>query len=242
MKVIIAEDDKASRKLLRHFIEALPNYKIIGEATNGEELIRLVMNEKPNLALVDIEMPLLNGMEAIKSCKKLLPTLEVIFTTGHDDYALAAFDVSAVDYIVKPIDRDRLYSALERVEKSLNINEKTIENDQSKKDKDIIIKKNNQITFLPQEEIIFIEKSDRKTFIHTNDHKYQTNEPLSYYENILDDRFMVAHRSFIINLEKLSKVETVGQMYKAHFKSYDEKAKVSKQKLMELQQLKSMKI
>lgn len=240
MKVIIAEDDKASRKLLRYFIEALPNYKIIGEATNGEELIRLVMNEKPNLALVDIEMPLLNGMEAIKSCKKLLPTLEVIFTTGHDDYALAAFDVSAVDYIVKPIDRDRLYSALERAEKSLNVNEVTTDKEQTKKD--IMIKKNNQITFLPQEEIIYIEKSDRKTFIHTNDHKYQTNEPLSYYENILDDRFMVAHRSFIINLDKLSKVETVGQMYKAHFKSYDETAKVSKQKLMELQQLKSMKI
>ncbi|WP_209121049.1 LytTR family DNA-binding domain-containing protein [Alkalihalobacillus sp. BA299] len=237
MNVLIAEDDRASRKLLKYFIENLPQFQIVGEATNGEELIRCVMDEKPDIAIVDIEMPLLDGMEAIKSCKNLLPSLEVIFTTGHDQYALAAFDVSAVDYIIKPIDRQRLYNALEKVEKRLKQSGLTPEKEQM--NKEIMIKRNNQITFLPPEEILFIEKLDRKSVIHTKDDKFETNEPLTSYENKLDTRFMVSHRSYIINLDHLSKVEAVGQMYKAHFKNYSETAKISKRKIGELRQLKT---
>ncbi|WP_332629695.1 LytR/AlgR family response regulator transcription factor [Halalkalibacter flavus] len=238
MKILIAEDDKASRKLLKCFIETLPQFQVVAEAANGEELIRSVMENKPDIALVDIGMPLLNGLEAVKSCKKLLPSLEVIFTTGHDQYALDAFDVSAVDYIVKPIERDRLYTALERVEKRLY--QSGIPSEKTSKNKDIMIKRNNQITFLPPEEILFIEKLDRKTVIHTKDNKYETNEPLTTYENVLGPRFMATHRSYLINLDQLARVETAGRMYKAYFKNYNETARVSKQKLVELQHLKSV--
>ncbi|GAE36167.1 LytR/AlgR family response regulator transcription factor [Halalkalibacter akibai] len=238
MKILIAEDDEASRKLLKCFIEMLPQFQVIAEAADGEELIRSVMENKPDIALVDIDMPLLNGLEAVKSCKKLFPSLEVIFTTGHDQYALEAFDVSAVDYIVKPIKRDRLYTALERVEKRLYQSGITSEN--ASKNKDIMIKRNNQITFLAPEEILFIEKLDRKTVIHTNDQKYETNEPLVTYENVLGPRFMTTHRSYLINLDQLTRVETAGRMYKAYFKNYHETARVSKQKLVELQHSKSV--
>lgn len=122
MKVLIAEDDLTSRKLLRHFISGLPNVEIVGEVTNGEELIRCTVTEKPDLALVDIGMPLLNGMEAIKSCKKLLPALQVIFITGCDQFALEAFSIRAIDYILKPIEKDRFYDALERASRALNCN------------------------------------------------------------------------------------------------------------------------
>ena len=237
MKVLIAEDDKASRKLLKCFIENLPRFQIVGEAINGEELIRAVMNEKPDIAVVDIEMPLLTGIKAIVTCKKLHPSLEVIFTTGHAQYALDAFEVCAVDYIVKPIKRERLYTALERAEKRLSQNSITTEKAQI--NKNLMIKRNNQITFLSPEEILFIEKSNRKSIIHTEHYKYQTNESLASYEYLLDSRFMTAHRSYIINLDQLTKVETVGQMYKAYFKNYPETARISKHKLVELQSLKA---
>ena len=113
MRVLIADDNATSRKLLKHLIKTVPNVQIVGEAINGEDLISKVMMEKPDIALVDIDMPLLNGMEAVKSCKKIVPSLQVIFITGHEEYALEAFGVNAIDYIVKPIDRDRLYAALE---------------------------------------------------------------------------------------------------------------------------------
>lgn len=70
MKVLIAEDNAPSRKLLKHLIKSVPNYQFVGEAVNGEDLINKVMMEKPDIVLVDINMPLLNGMEAVKSCKK----------------------------------------------------------------------------------------------------------------------------------------------------------------------------
>ncbi|MCL7748596.1 LytR/AlgR family response regulator transcription factor [Halalkalibacter alkaliphilus] len=237
MKVLIAEDDKASRKLLKCFIENLSRFQIAGEAVDGEEFVRLIMNEKPDIAIVDIEMPFLNGMEAVKTCKRLHPSLEVIFTSGYDNYALEAFEVSAVDYIVKPIKRERLFTALERAETRLYQNRITIEKGHA--NKDLMIKRNNQITFLSPEEILFIEKSNRKSIIHTEHYKYQTNEPLVSYEYLLDSRFMIAHRSYIINLDHLTKVETVGQMYKAYFKNYPETARISKHKLVELQSLKA---
>lgn len=82
MRVLIAEDNAPSRKLLKHLIKPLENYQIVGEAVNGEDLINKVMTEKPDLVIVDINMPLLNGMEAVKSCKKMIPSLQVIFTTS----------------------------------------------------------------------------------------------------------------------------------------------------------------
>ncbi|PLT34450.1 LytTR family DNA-binding domain-containing protein [Bacillus sp. V5-8f] len=236
MNILIAEDDPSSRKLIKHFIESIPNYKVTGEAVNGEELIRRIVTDRPDVALVDIGMPLLNGMEAIKSCKELFPDLQVIFITGNDEYALEAFDVSAIDYILKPIERTRLYAALERAGQVLN---KNYENE-AVSHKNLMIKQQNSITFIPFEEIYFIERTDRKSLIHTIHNKIEAKEALTSLEKLLDTRFMASHRSYIINLDYLSKIEACGQMYIAYFKNYRETAKISKHKLSELQYYKSI--
>ncbi|MEO2078127.1 MAG: LytTR family DNA-binding domain-containing protein [Bacillus sp. (in: firmicutes)] len=238
MKVLIAEDHEPSRKLLKHMINLVPDYQIVSEAVNGEELINIVMIEKPDIALVDINMPLLDGLEAVKSCKKIVPSLQVIFITGHDEYALEAFGVNAIDYIVKPIERGRLYSALERAASMIK-HTTTLQIQQSVK-KDLMIKQQNQYSFIPLDEIIFIERADRKTVIHTINKKYQLNEPLTNLEEVLDSRFIGSHRSYIINLQFLTRIEATGQSYKAYFKNYEETAKVSKNKLEELQKNKSL--
>jgi two-component system, LytTR family, response regulator len=231
MKVLIAEDDAASRKLLRYFIGSLPDYKIVGEATNGEELIKYVTKEKPDIALVDIGMPLMDGMEAVRACKELFPSLQVIFTTGHDDYALEAFNVRAVDYILKPIERNRLYSALERAAQAGKL--KAGKEPSAKKN--LTIKQHKNIIFIPLDEIIFIEREDRKSVIYTRNNKFETNETLASLEEALDSRFIASHRSCIINMRLLIKIEAAGQGYKAYFKDYDRSAKVSKHKIDELQ-------
>jgi two-component system LytT family response regulator len=237
MKILIAEDNEASRKLLKQLIKHVPNYQVVGEAINGEDLINKVVIEKPDIVLVDINMPLLNGMDAVKSCKKIVPSLQVIFITGHDEYALEAFGVHAIDYIIKPIGRDRLYTALERASSFKNP-AVIIEQPQIKKD--LMIKQHNEYSFVPLEEIIFIEKAGRKSVIHTLNKKIEFNEALTNLEEILDSRFVASHRSYIINLEYLSKIEVSGQTYQAHFKHYKETAKVSKHKLVELQKNKAL--
>ncbi|MDM5328670.1 LytTR family DNA-binding domain-containing protein [Neobacillus sp. CF12] len=238
MKVLIAEDNAPSRKLLKHLIKSVPNYQFVGEAVNGEDLINKVMMEKPDIVLVDINMPLLNGMEAVKSCKKILPTLQVIFITGHDEYALEAFGVNAIDYIVKPIERGRLYSALERAA-AFAKQTGTVPPSAPVK-KDLMIKQRNQYSFIPLDEIIFIERADRKSVIHMVNQKIELNEALTDLEEILDSRFVGSHRSYIINLQYLTKIEAAGQTYHAYFKNYEETAKVSKNKLAELQKCKSL--
>jgi two-component system LytT family response regulator len=237
MRVLMAEDHAPSRKLLKHLFKPLQGFELVGEAVNGEDLICKVMIEKPDIILVDINMPLLNGMEAVKSCKKVVPSLQVIFITGHDEFALEAFDVNAIDYIVKPIDRDRLYAALGR---AAALAKTPAERERPTVKKDLMVKQSNQFSFIPLDDIIFIERADRKAVIHTIDQKIEVNEALTNLEELLDSRFVASHRSYIINLQYLKRIETAGQTYKAYFKNYEETAKVSKNKLAELQKNKSL--
>ncbi|PLR96750.1 LytR/AlgR family response regulator transcription factor [Bacillus sp. T33-2] len=236
MKVLIAEDDLSSRKLLKYFIQSLPNYEIVAEATDGEELIQKIVTEKPDLALVDIGLPMLNGMDAIKSCIDFHPGLQVIFITGSDDYALEAFEVRALDYILKPIERNRLYSALDRAAQAFN---RTADKVTAPK-KDLMIRHQHSIIFVPFNDILFIERFDRKSVVHTWHKLFETNETLANLDNLLDSRFMASHRSYIINMDHLIIIEACGQSYRAHFNGYDKTAKVSRQKLGELQHYKSI--
>jgi two-component system LytT family response regulator len=146
--------------------------------------------------------------------------------------------VNAIDYIVKPIERDRLYAALER---AAALSQKTAaEQHPPKLQKELMVKQHNNFSFIPLDEIIFIERADRKSVIHTIDKKIELNEALTNLEGLLDSRFVVSHRSYIINLQYLTRIEVAGQTYKAHFKHYGETAKVSKNKLVELQKCKSL--
>lgn len=231
MRLLIAEDDLSSRKFVKKLIERFTDYKIVAEATNGEELIKFVVREKPDVALVDIGLPLLNGMDAIKSCREVIPDLHVIFITGNDEYAVEAFNINAADYIIKPIEFPRLLESLERVKKSNSA-------DRIKK-KDLMIKHNNSYIFIPMGEIIFIERNERKSVIHSTTGKYETNEPLSNLEKILDQRFLTSHRSNIINMDLLDKIEAVGHMYIVYFKNYKDKAKITKSKFHFVQQYKA---
>lgn len=238
MKVLIAEDDVASRKILKHMIKHLADFQVVGEAKTGEELIHKVLSEKPDIALVDINMPLLNGMEAVKSCKIIHPSIQVVFITGHDEFALEAFGVNAIDYILKPIQMERLYTALGRAAALARQN--TSAAPAPVVTKDLMIKQYNNYSFVAMEDIVFIERADRKSVIHTIDKRIELNEALTNLEELLDSRFVASHRSFIINLQYLVRIEAYGQSYKAHFKNYSETARVSKHKLPELQKSKSL--
>jgi two-component system LytT family response regulator len=234
LKIVIADDDVSSRTLLRHFIHFLPQYKVVGEATSGEDFLRLVLEKKPDIVLLDIIMPDLDGMEAVKICKQSLPALQVIFTTGYDEFAVKAFEISATDYIVKPIERMRLFHALEKARKLIELSSQDHLSIKTK-NKRLDIKSQNSIIFLPMEDILFAEKESRKTVIHTSNERYETTETLNKIENKLDDYFFKTHRSYIVNLKKIVKIETAGETYLAHFIDSHKVAYISKLKINEVQ-------
>jgi len=236
MKVIIADDDNPSRMLLLHFIQMLPEYSIVGEASTGDELVELVMSEKPDIALVDINMPRLNGVEAVKVCKRVFPSLQVIFTTGYDEFAVEAFNLSASDYIVKPIERSRLFMALEKAKRSLQICMKQAKSCEGKTKK-LAVKSNNTYFYLPLDDLLYIEKEGRKTVLHMENDRLETNESLQELEERLPSTFYKTHRSYLVNLKKVKKIVPSGETYLVYFAGSNKGAQISKLKINEVQKL-----
>jgi two-component system LytT family response regulator len=235
-RVLIADDDENSRFILRSFIELIPDLIIVGEASTGKELVEIAMEQKPEIVLVDIDMPVINGLEAVQICKELLPYLNVIFTTGHDEFAVEAFNISAVDYMVKPINRTRLALGLDKVRKNLLL-QKQVEKNTMSPLKRLSLKTNNFYLYLPMEDILFVEKVGRKTLIHTQTNSYETNESLQVIEAKLDSSFYKTHRSYIVNLKHIIKIEGMGESYMVHFSGCNKTSQISKLKIHEVQEL-----
>jgi two-component system, LytTR family, response regulator len=234
IKVIIADDDFPSRYILSQFVQLLPEFEVVGESTNGLELIHLVLKEKPDLVLVDINMPHLNGVEAVKSCKEFFPGLHFIFTTGSDAFAVEAFNLSAIDYILKPIEKTRLFVALEKFKKTIQLQIKQVENVSRKNKHKLSIKTNNTFLYLSLEDMFFIEKEGRKSILHTATDRFETSESLQDLEGRLPDFFYKSHRSYLVNLRKIEKIVSFGESYQAYFSATDKVAHISKLKINEV--------
>ncbi|MFZ7942488.1 LytR/AlgR family response regulator transcription factor [Neobacillus sp. 19] len=225
LKVMIADDDLSSKSLLYSYLQFVPNYKVVGEVSNGEELIQRVMKEKPDIVLVDIDMPKLNGVDAAKACKRMFPALQVIFTTGYDEFAVEAFNLAAADYLVKPIEKVRFFIALEKAKLGLQLQKRIEERKIAAK---LSIKSNHTFLYIAMEEILFVEKEGRKSRIHTVDDLIETIESLQEIERRLPKYFYRTHRSYVVNLRKIVKIESFGESYLAYFLDSNKTAHVSK--------------
>lgn len=234
IRVVIADDDFSSRYVLSQFTQLLPEYEVVGEAANGEELIALVIKEKPDLALVDINMPNVNGVEAVKVCKEILPSVQAIFTTGYDEFAVEAFNISAVDYIVKPIERNRLFLALEKAKKMIQLLKLQTKSVIQKSISRLSIKSNNTFLYLPVEDMFYIEKEGRKSILHTAQERFETTESLQELEERLPDYFYKSHRSYLVNLNKIEKISASGESYLAYFSAAHKVAHISRLKINEV--------
>jgi two-component system, LytTR family, response regulator len=237
LTIVIADDDLPSRTLLIEFINFFPDYQVVGEASNGEELVNLILRERPNIALVDINMPGLNGVDAIRSCKEFIPALQTIFTTGYDQFAVEAFNISAVDYVIKPVNRLRLYEALEKAKKNINMYQFSQTQPSRPTAQKIAIKSNNMLIYLNKDDILFIEKEARKTLVHTPYNSFETTDTLHEFETRLPGYFYKTHRSYLVNLKKISLIEPSGETFLAHFNHSAKVAHISKLKIHIVQSL-----
>jgi two-component system, LytTR family, response regulator len=235
IKILIADDDLPSKTLLSLFIQLLPEYKVVGEAASGIELIQMVAEKRPDIILVDIHMPGINGVEAAKTCKQILPSLQVIFTTGSDEFAVEAFNISAVDYIVKPIEKVRLFIALEKAKQTLQLRDRR-EAKPFNKNK-LAIKSQHAFLYILIEDILYIEKEGRKTILHTENDRFETMESLQEIEERLPEFFYKTHRSYLVNLRKIIKIGSFGETYIAKFAKTEKTAYISKLKINDVQRL-----
>lgn len=206
LRTLIADDEPLARALVREYLTAHADVEIIAEADNGLEAARCIQEQAPDLVLLDIQMPKLTGLEVLQ-----LTGLRrgVIFTTAYDQHALAAFDLHAVDYLLKPFSQARFDAALERARQLRGAPAPEVERLVATQPlQRVLIRDGAQLRVLPLAEVDYIEaQADYVAFHHAGRDHLKTQRISELEEQLDAQQFVRVHRSFILNLGQLQGVE-----------------------------------
>lgn len=211
IKVIIIDDEPLARSLVREYLENYPDIEIVAECGDGFDGVKAISTHKPDLLFLDIQMPKINGFEMLELLDE---KPSVIFTTAFDEYAIKAFDINAIDYLLKPFNKERFDKALKRWRDTrTNIEEKTTALAETIAESDnqpqrIVIKLNNKIKIIPFNEIIYLEAAEDYVFVHTAEGRYMKHKTMIFFENALDkNQFVRCHRSYIVDVQQITRLE-----------------------------------
>lgn len=233
--VLICDDDIYTVRVLKKVIEENEEINEIFLAFNGEEAVEIVKNNNINLAFMDVDMPLMDGLEASKIMLSIDEDLKIVFITAYRDYACDSYEVKALDYILKPIDFSRVKSNMERI--IALTTEAKQENTLISNDL-LIIKEKQGYNLINMSEINYIEKEHNQLVVNVMDKKYYTNVTLSEMEKKLTSNFLRTHKSYIVNLKNIQRIEPYGDTsFIIYFKNTDElsNALITKEKMKLLQ-------
>lgn len=219
IKVLIVDDERPSRLMIRRLLEDRANVEIVGECENGMEAIAAIESKELNLIFLDVQMPEIDGFAVIEKLSgKPLP--HIVFVTAYDQYAVRAFEVNALDYLLKPFDRERFEQALERAvaeienRKQDDLSERLLSllnrrDGASSYLERLIIKANGRVFFLKTNEICWIEAQGNYVLLHSEREKHFFRETISNLELNLDQRrFCRIGRGAIVNLEYVRELQT----------------------------------
>jgi two-component system, LytTR family, response regulator len=222
LRTLIIDDERLARAELRRLCEKIPALQLIGECAGGKDAIAAVKRERPDLLLLDVEMPGLNGFEVLARLPKdQLPA--VVMVTAYDHYALRAFDVHAIDYILKPADPARLRSAVESAQ--LRVESRDLESRRkqlaslldeirrrSRKSDSLAVPERDGMLRIPLASIDWVQAEDNYVRIHTGTKSHLLRSTLAAFEKKLDGAdFARIHRSAIVNLARIAKVRRVAR-------------------------------
>ena len=237
-KIVIVDDESSGRQLIKEYLEYHPDLIIVGEANNGVDAIKVINEFKPDLVFMDIQMPGLSGFDVLEHLEEL-PT--IIFSTAYDKYALKAFEVHAVDYLLKPYTKERFDVAVQKVNISTA---KTIAplaeaHILSKPDypERIIVQKGLKYITLATRDIYYIEAFGDYSKIHADKDSYISNSGISELERKLNPKdFLRIHRSHIVYLPAIDEISKYGKSYLLILKNR-EKVKVSRSYVENIREL-----
>lgn len=211
IRTIIVDDEDLARKMLLEFLGAHPEIEVVAECANGFDAVKSVTELKPDLLFLDIQMPKLNGFEVLE----LVGTERaVVFVTAYDEYALKAFEIHAVDYLLKPFPADRFETALERAKQRLGgklpapVDLASSARPPAQYLERIAVRDGTRVYVIPVAKLDYAEAQDDYVALCTEGKKHLKQQTISSLENSLDpQRFLRIHRSYIVNLERVTKIE-----------------------------------
>ncbi|HEY4543249.1 MAG TPA: LytTR family DNA-binding domain-containing protein [Tissierellaceae bacterium] len=205
---MIVDDEKPARDELKYILSKSDKITRIIEAKDGIQALKLLEKEKIDLLFLDIKMPQISGMDIAEILLFKEDAPEIIFITAYDEYAIDAFKVNAIDYILKPVEEEKILNSINsKFENKDNKNLLKFIKEKSVNDK-ISIYHNNKIIPIYYKDILYITVEDKETYIYTNSCKYATNHTLNNIMEILDEKmFFRSHKSFIVNIEKIEYIQ-----------------------------------
>jgi two-component system LytT family response regulator len=212
MTAVIVDDEELARAILREYLAAHPEVEIVAECSNGFEAVKAVSELAPDLLFLDIQMPKLNGFEVLELIGQ---GPAVVFVTAYDQYALRAFEVHAVDYLLKPFTLERLSEALDRARQRMERHEASPvpgllkeTRAAAKPIERLLIKDGAKVHVIPVEKIDYIEAQDDYVGIRAGGKEYLKQDTMAELESLLDpERFIRIHRSYILNIDRLMRLE-----------------------------------
>ena len=212
---LIVDDEELARQVLRELLAAHPEIQILAECANGFEAVKAVAEHKPDLLFLDVQMPKLSGFDVLELIER---NIAVIFVTAYDQYAMKAFEVHAVDYLLKPIGRERFEAALERAK--IRIGEKmppveqlvTAARPPQQFLERIVVRDGTRVTLIPVAKLDYVEAQDDYVALATHGAKHLKQQTIASVEAGLDPaRFVRIHRSYIVNFERVVRIEPYGK-------------------------------
>jgi two-component system, LytTR family, response regulator len=217
INTLIVDDEPLARDRVKRFLRDEHDIRIIGECGNGREAVAAIREQKPDLVFLDIQMPEKNGFEVVKALdERVMPA--VIFVTAYDQYALQAFDVHALDYLLKPFNRERLHKAVSHARDQIetkrigNLDERLaslIKDLKAEKKylERLVVKSVGRVFFLKVDDIDWIEAAGNYVKLHTGRESHMIRETMNGIEGKLDpDRFLRIHRSTVVNIDRIKEL------------------------------------
>jgi two-component system, LytTR family, response regulator len=209
-KAIIIDDEPLARSIVKAYLEKHDDITIVDECNNGFEGIKSIEKHQPDILFLDIQMPKINGFEMLELVEG---DVSVIFTTAFDEYAINAFEASAIDYLLKPFTQERFDKSISKWKNSgSNSNKETIGdliNQQPSDNRRIVVKEGGNIQIIPTDDVLYLEAYDDYVKIHTEGKYHLKKKTMNYYEKSLSkSTFIRIHRSYILNINKLTKIES----------------------------------
>jgi len=215
-KALIVDDEELARKLLREMLGSHPEVEIAAECGNGMEAVKAAGEHRPDLLFLDVQMPKLTGFDVLELIDR--DNVGVIFVTAYDQYAMKAFEVHAVDYLLKPFSRERFEAALERAkhqkpQKEVDAGElAAAARPAGEYAERIVVKDGTKVTLIPVLKLDYVEALDDYVSLVTEGRKHLKQQTLSGLELALDPKLFVRiHRSYLVNLERVTRIEPYGK-------------------------------
>ena len=218
IKILIIDDEAPAREIIKHYLNEVESAEVVAECADGFTGLKTISTVKPDLVFLDIQMPRLTGIELVEV---LTEKPEIIFTTAYDQYALRAFELNAVDYLLKPFPKRRFLEATKKAidkitsgtgnkESASQLLSKRPEN--SSPVSRIVVRKANSINIIPVDQIRYVEAEDDYVMIYHTGGKALKQQTMKFYEeNLPETDFVRIHRSYIVKVDQIKQIEPYGK-------------------------------